>query len=245
MSSIGSVLAEARRDQGKTLKEVERATRIRSRYIQALEDEDFGSLPGSSYARAFIREYAQFLGIDGQPLVASFNEKHQASKREQHIDSAVVMPMRRRSHRAMSRSRPSRALAVVVIAIAAVLLLLVFTLFKGNNSDERRTQVVGVEASNTKRPAPAAGSGSDAANVNLTVQVTEPAGCWVRVTSDGKTVFEGVLAYKDKKSWSADKELALRAGDAGSLTISINGGPAKSAGSKNSIFEETFDKRSE
>src|SRR5436190_23784103 len=64
MFEIGSSLREARNRQGLELAEVE-ATRIRGRYLEALEQERFELLPAGPYPRSFLREYADFLGLDG------------------------------------------------------------------------------------------------------------------------------------------------------------------------------------
>jgi hypothetical protein len=72
---IGSSLREARLRQRLELSEIERATRIRSRYLQALEDERFDLLPGTAYAKGFLRTYAEQLGLDGQRFVEEFDTR--------------------------------------------------------------------------------------------------------------------------------------------------------------------------
>jgi cytoskeletal protein RodZ len=70
MSDIGSILREAREEQGLTLAEAEEGTRIRARFLEALENNDFDVLPGAPYVRGFTRNYASFLGVDPAPLLA-------------------------------------------------------------------------------------------------------------------------------------------------------------------------------
>jgi cytoskeletal protein RodZ len=62
--ALGSSLASARLARGLDLRDVERDTRIRARYLAALEEEDFDSLPGEAYAAGFLRTYAAYLGLD-------------------------------------------------------------------------------------------------------------------------------------------------------------------------------------
>src|ERR1700747_1747766 len=64
MLEIGSSLREARRLRKVELVEVERATRIRVQQLEALEQERFENLPPDPYRRSFLREYADFLGLD-------------------------------------------------------------------------------------------------------------------------------------------------------------------------------------
>jgi cytoskeleton protein RodZ len=72
---IGSSLRTAREHQQLELAAVERETRIRAKYLQALEDERFDVLPGTAYVKGFLRTYADFLGLDGPRFVDEFNER--------------------------------------------------------------------------------------------------------------------------------------------------------------------------
>ncbi len=66
---LGKALAEARMARGLTLHDVERDTRISTKYLQALEEGELGILPAPVYARAFMRTYAQYLGLNAPALV--------------------------------------------------------------------------------------------------------------------------------------------------------------------------------
>src|SRR5713226_5090425 len=72
MFEIGSTLREARERQAFELADVERATKIRLRYLAALEEERFERLPGGAYAKGFLRSYAEFLGLEGQLFVDEY-----------------------------------------------------------------------------------------------------------------------------------------------------------------------------
>src|SRR5665811_189435 len=72
MFEIGDTLREARIRQGLTLKDVEDSLKIRGKYLQALEDDDFEVLPGRTFVRAFLRTYATYLGLEADVLVAEY-----------------------------------------------------------------------------------------------------------------------------------------------------------------------------
>lgn len=72
MLEIGSSLREARHRRGIGLPEASAATMIRARYLEALEDERVDALPEGPYQRSFLREYAEYLGLDGDILVAEW-----------------------------------------------------------------------------------------------------------------------------------------------------------------------------
>ncbi|HYX76467.1 MAG TPA: helix-turn-helix domain-containing protein, partial [Gaiellaceae bacterium] len=76
MFEIGSSLRTAREHRQLQLSDVERATNIRSKYLAALEDEQFDVLPGTAYVKGFLRTYADFLGLDGTTFVEEFNERY-------------------------------------------------------------------------------------------------------------------------------------------------------------------------
>ena len=75
MGVIGTTLAEARTRRGVDLDEVHAATGIRPRYLRAIEEEDWDALPEEFYARSFVRKYAQFLGVDPEPLVDEYRRQ--------------------------------------------------------------------------------------------------------------------------------------------------------------------------
>jgi cytoskeleton protein RodZ len=84
---IGPVLEQARKDRGLSLGEVEQATKIRKRYLQGLERDDYAALPDAIYARGFLKTYANFLGLDGERLAWQLKNRR-APRRERHAGGA-------------------------------------------------------------------------------------------------------------------------------------------------------------
>jgi cytoskeleton protein RodZ len=76
MFEIGNSLREARLRQGLDLAEIEQATKIRSRYLRALEEEQFELLPAQTYVKGFLKAYADQLGLDGDLYVEEFNSRY-------------------------------------------------------------------------------------------------------------------------------------------------------------------------
>jgi len=67
-AKIGRILEQKRKERGLSLEEVEQATKIRKRYLDGLEREDYAVLPAGVYAQGFLKTYANFLGLDGEAL---------------------------------------------------------------------------------------------------------------------------------------------------------------------------------
>lgn len=76
MFELGNSLREARARQGLGFPQVELATKIRAKYIRALEDEAFELLPSETYVKGFLRSYAEYLGLDGQVYVDEYNSRY-------------------------------------------------------------------------------------------------------------------------------------------------------------------------
>jgi len=74
-AKVGPVLEKARKERGLTLEEAEHATKIRKRYLEGLEREDYGVLPDAVYAQGFLKTYANYLGLDGEGLARELRDR--------------------------------------------------------------------------------------------------------------------------------------------------------------------------
>ena len=88
MFEIGNSLREARLRQGLDFPEIEQTTKIRGKYLRALEDEQFDVLPAQTYVKGFLRSYADYLGLDGQLYVDEFNSRYVRGEFEEEEEPA-------------------------------------------------------------------------------------------------------------------------------------------------------------
>ena len=72
---IGEVLKQARARSGMDIRAAEEQTKIRVKYLRALEDEEWDALPSAAYAKGFLRTYAQLLGLDGEALADAYRRQ--------------------------------------------------------------------------------------------------------------------------------------------------------------------------
>ena len=126
MFEIGSSLREARERRNLSYGQVEADTAIRTRYIRALEDEDFHILPGPTYTKGFLRAYAEYLGLDGQPFVDEFNSRHHDPRSAIEQQPITSRPRSRPQQR--RRRRESNLIMIALAAIVAVSFLVVLAL---------------------------------------------------------------------------------------------------------------------
>jgi hypothetical protein len=127
MFEIGSSLREARERRSLSYGQVEADTAIRTRYIRALEDEDFHILPGPTYTKGFLRAYAEYLGLDGQPFVDEFNSRHHDPRSAVEHQPIASRPRSRPQQRRRQR-RESNLIMIALAAIVAVSFLVVLAL---------------------------------------------------------------------------------------------------------------------
>jgi cytoskeleton protein RodZ len=126
---IGNSLREARMRRGVDFAQAELATKIRGKYLRALEEEHFDVLPAETYVKGFLRTYAEYLGLDGQLYVDEFNSRFvQGEERESRTRRSTVKPPQR-SARRMETS-------VVVITLAAIAVFTVVVISAWKTSDK-------------------------------------------------------------------------------------------------------------
>ena len=126
MFEIGNSLREARERRGVDFAQAETATKIRGKYLRALEDEQFEILPAQTYVRGFLRTYAEFLGLDGQLYVDEFNSRFvSGDDHEPRVRRSAAASKRQRRDR-----RSERNIVLVVIAVIAVLTVIVISAWK-------------------------------------------------------------------------------------------------------------------
>ena len=182
MFEIGNSLREARVRQGLDYPLVELATKIRAKYIRALEEEHFEVLPSGTYIKGFMRSYAEFLGLDGQLYVDEYNSRHV-------VEGFDDMPQRRprvHQHRSIERKVMLFALA----GIAAVTALVIIA-WKFGGSDAAMTTTTTTSMAKPHKPAP----------VGLRF-VGVGKGTYLEIrrgSSTGKFLFQGTLQPGDKR----------------------------------------------
>jgi len=140
MPEIGATLREARMRARLDVSEIEAKTKIRAKYLRALENEEWGLLPGSTFVKSFLRTYAQALDLDGRALVEEYRLHHEPST-EAAYDPIVATTQRAR--RRPPGSGPSLAYTVAVGVVGLVIVLLVVLLIFGGKAKKANTASTG------------------------------------------------------------------------------------------------------
>jgi hypothetical protein len=211
---IGSSLREARERQKFELSQVEGATRIRARYLQAFEDERFDILPGAAYAKGFLRTYADYLGLDAQQFVDEYNTRFAPTEEPQ-----TAAPVRVR--------RPRRLLGprLLIVPVALVVGLVAWGLSRGGGHHRTafsRPPPQLPASTATPRPAPPTTTKPKSAQIAL---VAARGPCWLLVragSETGRSLYERTLEQGQSVRFSGTR-LWIRLGAPWNLDAMLNG----------------------
>jgi cytoskeleton protein RodZ len=148
MPEIGSTLREARMRARIDISEIEAETKIRAKYLRALENEEWGLLPGPAYVRSFLRTYAEALGLDAKLLLEEYKLRHE--RPSDHDLMPIGAPRRR--NRGGGRQRGPRRIApglVVVVLVVVGLLAALYALGKSSDSGDNGSNAASTRTSET------------------------------------------------------------------------------------------------
>jgi cytoskeleton protein RodZ len=217
---IGSSLREARSRRKLELSQVERDTRIRSRYLMALEEERFDVLPAPAYVKGFLRTYADYLGLDGQRFVDEYNDRFAPA--EDPV-AAPPTPIRRRR---LTRNRR----LLLVLPLGAVLALVAWQL-AGSGGQHRTTRPPSPPTTHAKKPAgvPLPHRVKRAPRpVRIELRATRGP-CWLLVrlgSENGRVLYEATLA-QDGSALFIARRLWIRFGAPWNLEATLDGNPLR------------------
>lgn len=255
---IGDNLRAEREKQNLTIRDIEKGTSIRALYIEGIEKGDYAQLPGDVYIKGFIRNYANFLKLDADALVKQYveethpesvkpklkEENREENKADNKAKTAPAKPFatgsdfkERVEHSHRRQNIILLAVTILVVAAGAVYLFGFADSDKSSKAPVQPTQsaqpvqTVTVDKAN-QEPAP------KVSGVELNATFTDR--CWVSVKVDGKDVFEGTMEKGKTESWKGKENVAIVAGNAGAVTLKLNGQDLGKAGKDGQVIEKTY-----
>ncbi|MDG9703447.1 helix-turn-helix domain-containing protein [Streptomyces sp. DH37] len=251
--SVGQAIQKARIDARLTVDEVSATTRVRVPIVHAIEQDDFSRCGGDVYARGHVRTLAKAVGLDPDELVAQYDAEH--GGRPAPTPAAALFEAER------IRPEPSRPnwTAAMVAAIVAVVGFVGFTLFSGGD-EPARTPVAqdGPSSGPTGEPNPAkpadpkpdpdpsvsesaiAAAPADKVTVKL---VAEGGQSWFSAEAhNGRLLEEGVLRDGDSRTFTDDKRIDLVLGNAGAVTLFVNGKEVDKVGEVGQVQRVSYTK---
>jgi cytoskeleton protein RodZ len=238
--TIGELLRVERERQGIGLDQVEAATRIRAAQLRALEEDRLDSLPAEAYARAFVRDYAEHLGLDADRAVHRFNEQWNRTHVAEPEHSSPYDPPIAASP---DLARRLGSLGVVLAVLALVLSAGVF-IVRAEQGPSRATAPPSSPPSAPSTSAPSGPSTTPAAQTGAAPPpkashphvarlrlLASPGDCWFEArvgSSTGQVIAERTLA-SGESVWLHGRRIWLRLGDQASARLLLNGHPVSLA----------------
>lgn len=241
LKEIGAHLRQIRTEKGLSIEEIAVRTCIQSRLLRAIEEGQLGSLPEPIYIRGFIKQFADVLHLDGGELASKFPTDLGFSGNKSRFGGKLPGIQLRPIHlyflyiglviasvQGISHQMQQIALQSAIDPVS-----------KGIESNSIKEKSIAKPAL-ASLPSPTPENGEQPVVVDIKVQDQ----CWLRVVVDGKTEFEGVLPQGTHRTWQANQELTVRAGNAGGVLVAVNNEVAKQLGPPGKVQEVTYQVKS-
>lgn len=229
--SVGTILKEARLAKGLSLMDIEKGTSIRCRYLEAVENDEYDKTPGEVFLKGIIRNYGNFLGLDGLELVTMYKASAAGIAAEaarsqgiREVDKVHLNIQLKETRDIGSGTGKFEMPALPIKQIAAgmaVLAILAAGYFaipaainyvKNMPKDEpKQTQQVQTETKTA------------AVMDKVVVELEAEGSCWLEAVADGKELFSGTMQPKEKKTFEAKDKLIIKYGNIGAMKIKVNG----------------------
>ncbi len=248
---IGDALRKARERRGLTIRQIATRTKISVPVLEALERNDISRLPGGIFGRAFVRSYASEIGLDPEQVIRDFLTQFPIESVT--VGHPTAGPQEDREA-ADSDERVAWTIGRLVIASIPVAALVLYIGGGFNRADPvsealpPEEYVLNVPPELTAPIAPIQpveslqpellSNGPE--NQPLLVVLSASGACWVSVQVDGRVVLERELAAGDRELFEVGRDFALIAGNAGAITMSLNGREFRSLGRQGQVVSLNF-----
>ena len=218
MFEIGNTLREARLRRGLDVARCEAETKIRAKYLRAMEEEQFDVLPAPTYVRGFLRTYSDFLGLDWQ-LVLDEYESRFGGFADPHWEGDHSAPAPPRPRRGMEPERRSPETRLLWIAIVGVLCIALLVWVGAGSPEDART------------PSPAAGGGTTTTGKPATPTIVARltgvgggSGLVVRSRdATGRRIYEGRIEAGQSQRYSVRQSIWLQIDDPSGVAVTLDG----------------------
>ncbi|WP_164472633.1 helix-turn-helix domain-containing protein [Cohnella candidum] len=139
MSDLGALLRKAREQRGYTLDDVQEATKIRKRYLEAIETGDYKVLPGSFYVRAFVKTYAETVGLDAEEVLRLYQKE---LPKPASVEAIPAEPMMKKSRRSTQHNdRWGKVSVTLLMWLFPILIVAVIYVYLQQNADKTPSEI--------------------------------------------------------------------------------------------------------
>jgi cytoskeletal protein RodZ len=116
MKTVGEILSEARKNKSLSLEDAENATKIRLKFLRAMEADDFSTMPSLSYAKGFVKNYSEYLGLNSRTVLAFFRRQTVDAPKSSLLPKGMGEPL----NRSLFQLTPGRFVISIIILLASL-----------------------------------------------------------------------------------------------------------------------------
>ena len=260
--TIGERLRKGREKLGLSTAEVAQRTKIHPRIVIALEEDQVVDRLSPVYVKSFLRMYARLVGLDETEMAQEFSEQHPAASEPlmPQAASTVPVPVADLPTASWTAWRPTREHMLAAGGVIVVLLgVWSLVAWLAHHPIARRTPAQLKAAASVRRQsaswfgnrtktasqrmlpatsAPVLPSITVPAQEPLKLQITAKERTWLRVTADGKVIFQNVLDKGRTEAWTAADTLVLWLGNAGGVELALNGQALGAPGRRGEVIRD-------
>ena len=224
---IGEVLKKRREELGLDLREISQTLKIKYSYLKALEDDDLKELPAEVYVKGYINEYAKILNLDPEPLLDAYNK--------------LIVPTQDDTTQ-FRENKPAggKGTKLIYILVPLVIIIAIIYISKQFNQGPQPTPppVPQAETKQEKQPEEMKPTSNPAPESHRqTLEVHAHDTTWLRVITDGTRSQELLMKPGDSAQWEAEHSFSLKIGNAGGITVLLNGKDIGKLGEKGQVVK--------
>lgn len=232
--SIGSILKDARSRKSVTLEDVHAKIKIHPRVLQLLEENKFEKLPSSLFVKSFLRSYAEFLELNAGELIDAYEKE--GRKEPEQVLFIKPAEMREKIRRRKDFDRKYIAVPVLAVLIAGAVWGAVSLWGRAGSggsktpaaTSQKKAEIRATVASQAKsdgwiRSASQGNFPNLEKTSPLKLKIKALDNVWLRVTCDGKVLFQSILKRGASEVWTAGSAIEIWTGNSSNMALSING----------------------
>jgi len=246
MEKIGEILRKRRLEKELSFDEIEKSTKIRRRYLEALENEEWDIFPGTVYLKGFLKTYCRYLDLNETGYIAVLEEQLTPRPSAEPLPEKIELP-----------GRPRRKIAVILGIIAIIILL--SSQFVYNKYFNQPLTVVNTPPAapgdnnpalpseppfsgttgQIEEPQEEEGSPPETTSLTLRIKVIDYK-CWVIVKDGNEQVYEGILNKGEEKTFAGLSQVYFGLGNSGDVEVYLNDRYLGVLGTKGEVVYKRF-----
>lgn len=226
LTELGARLKEARLARGYSLDDLQNITKIQKRYLIGIEEGNYTIMPGSFYVRAFIKQYAEAVGLDADEVLTEYRKDIPEMQKEEVAQSFTQSPSRR-NMKATSSNKMNEAMPKLIVALFAIVIIVVITTLyiqkTGSTPDGAEEDIEPIEYEQNPNSTPTKPVEDSEENTEAdTEENTEPEEPVTEEPAAAQTISEGVVQGEDTTfEVSGTDSLNIRVEVAGDTWVGI------------------------